>query len=213
MFIKDGQLPEDIRARADAQQNTNEIIEADAVDQTEISETEEKFVPDEFDSDYWYNLYGRPDIMDRFKVHMIDTAVFYIIYTAVYYLISPPESFNPGNFILTYLFFVYINAGQLITWIELLVTNGYTVGKKLYGHRVMRVDSKRLTLKDVLVRSLAIKGFCNMASCGILNMFSIAAAYIKPVGKPAHDLAASTITVQLPRGKDKEKEEVRYEFN
>lgn len=206
MFIKDGQLPEDLAAKRKAGITENSP-------QPEIPEEEKIYEKplSEYEPEDWYAKYPKPDIMERFSVHLIDTGVFYILFCVIYYFAVPGTVFNPANFIFMYLFAVYTNLANFLTWIPLYLTNGYTPGKYLYKHRVFRMDGEKLTLRDVIVRTLLIKGFCNAASCGIMNIVSIIVAYVRPYTSALHDIAAGTVTVSIKSGK--KKEEKRVEFN
>lgn len=206
MFIKDGQLPEDIAARRKAGM-TEEAAHPETAAEEEIYEKPLS----EYEPEDWYAKYPKPDVMERFAVHMIDTGIFYIIFSLIYYFVIPGTEFNLANFVFMYFFAVYTNLANFLTWIPLLLTNGYTPGKYLYRHRVFRVDGEKLTLKDVIVRTLLIKGFCNTASCGIMNIVSIIVAYIRPYTSALHDIAANTVTVSVKA--ESKKEEKRVEFN
>lgn len=205
MFIKDGQLPEDLAAKRRAG-----ITETLLEEQTQEERPYEKPLS-EYEPEDWYEKYPKPDIMERFAVHLIDTAVFYILFSLIYYFAVPGTVFSLANFIFMYLFAVYANLANFLTWIPLYLTNGLTPGKYLYKHRVFRMDGEKLTLRDVIVRSLLIKGFCDAASCGIMNIVSIIVAYLRPYTSALHDIAANTVTVSV-KTKSKE-EEKRVEFN
>lgn len=209
MFIKDGQLPEDILARKKAG-----II--DEPTEPEVPEKEPVYIKpfSEYEAEDWYSTYPKIDIMVRFKVHLVDTAIFYIIFSALYFIFIPNPVYSLGNFIFLYLFAVYVNAVDFITWPILLLTNGYTPAKYIYKQRVKRMDGEKLTIKDVIVRSLLIKGFCNAASCGMMNMASIVIAYARPNNRALHDVAANTITLDIAEKKSKKdtKKENRVEF-
>lgn len=207
MFIKDGQLPEDILARKKA----GTYVEESA---SEASPEEPVYVKpfSEYEEEDWYELYPKTDIMVRLKVHLLDTAVFYVIFAAIYYLFVPGTVFSVGNFIFWYLFAVYTNAAIFVTWPVLLITNGYTPAKYFYKQRVFRMDGERLRIKDVIVRSLLIKGFCNAASCGLMNIFSIIFAYARPHHKALHDVAAYTITLDIREREEEKDKAVRVEF-
>lgn len=208
MFIKDGQLPEDLLAKEKA----GITKEESPLSEQENAASQEQMPPaEEYDPEYWYHKYEKPDIMDRLKIHMIDSGIFYGIFCLIYYLVTPGIAFNLSTFIIMYLVAVYVNAAHFFTWIFLLLTNGYTPGKYLYKNRVLRMDGKKLTFRDVFVRNFLMKAFCNAASCGMMNIASIIVAYVKPNSRPLHDISAGTITVQIfDRKKKKEK---RVEFN
>ncbi|MBE6020153.1 MAG: RDD family protein [Firmicutes bacterium] len=200
MFIKDGQLPEDILARKKAGTYVEETSpEAPAEEPVYVKPFSE------FEEEDWYELYPKTDIMVRLKVHLLDTAVFYAIFAAIYFVLIPNTVFSVGTLIFWYLFAVYTNAAIFVTWPILFITNGFTPAKYFYKQRVVRMDGERLGLKDVIVRSLLIKGFCNAASCGIFNIVSIIFAYARPYHKALHDVAASTITLDI-REKEEDKE-------
>ena len=205
MFIKDGQLPEDILARKKAGTYVEETA-------SETAPEEPVYVKpfSEYEEEDWYALYPKTDIMVRLKVHLLDTAVFYLIFALIYFVFIPNTVFTVTNFIIWYLFAVYTNAANFITWPILLITNGYTPAKYFYKQRVVRMDGERLNIRDVIVRSLLIKGFCNAASCGIFNMVSIIFAYARPYHKALHDVAANTITLDV--SEREEEQEARVEF-
>jgi len=193
MNIRDGEISE------------NPIIEPAINEQ---AQDEQNIEPT---TEYWYGKYAKPDIMDRFKVHLIDTAVVYIILSVIYYLVMPGAKFEISNFLFLYFFAVYTNAAEFLTWIMLFLTNGFTVGKFLYKHRVIRMDGQKLTLRDVFVRNFLIKGFCDAASCGIMNIVSILVAYGKPSNRAVHDIAANTLTIQLEHRKEKPEREYKFD--
>lgn len=205
MFIKDGQLPEDILARKKAGTYVEETPpEAPAEEPVYVKPFSE------YEEEDWYALYPKTDIMVRLKVHLLDTAVFYIIFAVIYFGLIPNTVFTAGNFVAYYLFAVYTNAAIFVTWPILFITNGYTPAKYFYKQRVVRMDGERLSLRDVIVRSLLIKGFCNAASCGLMNIASIIFAYARPYHKALHDVAASTITLDI--SEREETAEARVEF-
>ena len=162
----------------------------------------------------WYAKYPKPDIWDRFKAHFVDAILVYIPVTLVYYLVLPYflpiEPFNAGYVFIRLFLAVYLNMGQLVTWIFLAKTNGSTPGKKLFHQRVMRLDGEKITLKDAFVRDFLIKGICNLCSFGLMNIASIVVAYIKANNRPLHDVAAYTVTIDVSGPAE---EEPRVEFN
>lgn len=205
MFIKDGELPEDLIEK----RKLGTINKKEEKPEPEEEPVYEKPLS-EYTAEDWYEKYDKPDIMDRFKVHLIDSFTVYAVFAAIYYFVLPGHSINLTSVVFMYLFFVYLNFGQALTWIELLITNGYTVGKFIYRHRVVRMDGERLTFRDVFVRSFLMKGFCDFASCGIMNMASIIASYVKPFGRAAHDISANTVTIDMKEHIEKEEERVEF---
>ena len=73
------------------------------------------------------------------------------------------------------------------------------------------MDGQKLTLRDVFVRNFLIKGFCDAASCGIMNIVSILVAYGKPSNRAVHDIAANTLTIQLEHRKEKPEREYKFD--
>lgn len=229
LFMKDGELPEDILAAqklAEAEQlaaeaealakkyeeegispENAEIIEElmSKLDRLEKEEEEKELFAEKEeeveDKDLTLEIYRktpRPDIMDRLWPLMIDTAVVFIVLAPLYYLLIPGAVFTIGGMFLLYLFCVYVNFAELVLWIPLYLTNGYTLGKRLFKQRVVSLHgNEKLTLKEVFVRSFLIKGFCTVASYGMLNIASIICAYIRPHSRSIHDIAAKTVTVQF----------------
>lgn len=167
----------------------------------------------ELDAEDWYAKYPKPDIWDRFKAHFVDAMLVYIPGTLIYYLLLPHfltvEPFNAGYVLIRLFLAVYLNAGQLISWIFLWKTNGYTPGKKLVKQKVVRMNGRRLTLKDAFVRDFLIKGVCNLCSFGLMNIASIIVGYLKANNRTLHDIAAYTVTIDV---KEPEEEEPRVEF-
>lgn len=167
----------------------------------------------ELDAEDWYAKYPKPDIWDRFKAHFVDAMLVYIPGTLIYYLLVPlflpVEPFNAGYVLIRLFLAVYLNAGQLISWIFLWRTNGYTPGKKLFKQKVVRLNGSRLTLKDAFVRDFLIKGVCNLCSFGLMNIASIIVGYLKAHNRTLHDIAAYTVTIDVH---EPEEEEPRVEF-
>lgn len=158
----------------------------------------------------WYAVYPKPDIWDRFKSHVVDTLIVYIPVMVVYYLFIPGTVFNPGQILLWFFLAVYLNIGQAVSWIFLWRTNGYTPGKKLFKHRVVRLDGDKLELRDVFIRDFLIKGVCDICSFGLMNIASIIIGYIKANSRVLHDVAANTLTIDVS---DPPEEEPRVEFD
>ena len=162
----------------------------------------------------WYAKYPKPDIWDRFKSHFVDAMLVYIPAMLVYYLVLPAflpiEPFNPAYVLVRLFLAVYLNVGQLITWIFLWRTNGRTPGKKMFKQRVVRLDGESLTLKDAFIREFLIKGVCNLCSFGLMNIASIIVAYIRPNSRALHDVAANTLSIDVSGPGE---EEPRVEFN
>ena len=167
----------------------------------------------ELEPEDWYAKYPKPDIWDRFKVHFVDAMLVYIPGTLIYYLLVPlflpVEPFNAGYVLIRLFLAVYLNAGQLISWIFLWKTNGYTPGKKLFKQKVVRLNGERLTLKDAFVRDFLIKGVCNLCSFGLMNIASIIVGYVKANSRVLHDVAANTLSIDVSEPPE---EEPRVEF-
>ncbi len=209
MFIKDGELPENLLKKKN-KTDTEETAESDkAAEDTASDQIVEKPLS-EYTNEDWYAKYPKPDIMDRFKVHVIDTLSFFIPGALIYYFLIPNTEFELTGFLFVLFFAIYLNAAIFLTWIELYFTNGYTLGKYIFKHRVFRMDGERLTFRDVFVRNFLIKAFCDWASFGMLNIISIIIAYLRPYTRAVHDVAANTITVDVRIVEPKP--EKRYEF-
>ena len=177
----------------------------------DLPETEAPDPEEDIDPAQWYAKYPKPDIWDRFKAHFVDTLLFYVPATAIYYLFVPGTEFNAGVVFLRFFFAIYINAAQILSWIFLRATNGSTPGKRLFKQRVVRLDGEPLTLKDVIIRDVLIKGVCNVCSFGLMNIASIIVGYVRPNNRALHDIAAYTVTISVKKLKDEE--EPRVEFN
>ncbi len=144
-----------------------------------------------------YKKTPRPDIMGRLWPLMIDTAIVYVFIAIVYFGLIPGTKFSIGGVFFLYLFCVYTNIAEAVLWIPLYFTNGYTLGKKLFGQRVVSLDGhEKLTFKEVFVRTFLIKFFCTVASYGMLNLASIVIGYLKPYSRVLHDVAGRTVTIQ-----------------
>ena len=144
-----------------------------------------------------YKKTPRPDIMGRLWPLMIDTAIVYIFIAIVYFVFIPGTKFSVGGLFFLYLFCVYTNIAEAVLWIPLYFTNGYTLGKKIFGQRVVSLDGhEKLTFKEVFVRTFLIKFFCTIASYGMLNLASIVIGYLRPYSRVLHDVAGRTVTVQ-----------------
>lgn len=99
------------------------------------------------------------------------------------------------------LFFITFIFGisNLLTALQLWITNGYTLGKWAVKIRVVRVGGGKLTFWDCLLRDGIIKTVANAITSGILNLVSFIWACATPEHKTVQDLAANTKVINMVR--------------
>lgn len=92
-----------------------------------------------------------------------------------------------------------LGVSNILTAILLWAGNGYTPGKWLLKIRVVRLDSKKLTFWDAILREFLIKGIGNVILSGILNIGSFIWGCATSQHKTVQDLAAQTKVIKVAR--------------
>lgn len=88
---------------------------------------------------------------------------------------------------------------NLLTTLQLWLTNGYTLGKWALKIRVVKPNGNKLTFLECFLRDTVIKTIANSITSGLLNLGSFIWASATPENKTVHDLAASTKVVNVVR--------------
>jgi uncharacterized RDD family membrane protein YckC len=110
-----------------------------------------------------------------------------------------PMSGIMGSLVMGRLFMLFlIGSGfNFFTALFLWATNGYTPGKWLLKMRVVKINGKKLSFLDALLRDVAIKCIANSMLSGFLNIGSFIWGCATEDHKTVHDLAAQTRVVDV----------------
>jgi len=144
---------------------------------------------------------GLASMSRRLGAFMVDTFVSAI---AILLAVLPVEFIGSGTIqggILISLLplILLLGVSNILTAILLWAGNGYTPGKWLLKIRVVRLDSKKLTFWDAILREFSIKGIGNVILSGILNMGSFIWGCATSQHKTVQDLAAQTKVIKVAR--------------
>lgn len=88
---------------------------------------------------------------------------------------------------------------NIITFFELWLFKGYTLGKWLMKIRVVQKNGERITAWQAVLRDVFIKMIANGMTWGILNVISFIWGCISPECKTIHDMAAHTEVINIQR--------------
>lgn len=144
---------------------------------------------------------GLASMSCRLGAFMVDTFVSAI---AILLAVLPSKLLGSGTIqggilILLLPLILLLGVSNILTAILLWAGNGYTPGKWLLKIRVVRLDSKKLTFWDAILREFLIKGSGNVISNGILNMGSFIWGCATSRHKTVQDLAAQTKVIKVAR--------------
>lgn len=93
--------------------------------------------------------------------------------------------------------FIFFGIGNIFNVIILWKFNGYTLGKRLFKLKTVKVDGTKLKFSDAVIRELVIKIIGNIITGGLLNIGSFIWACITDGQKTVHDASAKTKVIEL----------------
>ncbi|WP_175428253.1 RDD family protein [Bacillus solimangrovi] len=126
------------------------------------------------------------DYFFRFFAATIDTVFILSIITLPLWLVfSKSDSFYILNFILTNLYLIALP----VIW------NGFLIGKRLTGMRIVKLNGEKVSVKTMIVRQLG-GGFIYLISFGILSFVSCFMVIMRQDRRAIHDFLAGTIVIE-----------------
>jgi len=144
---------------------------------------------------------GLASMSRRLGAFMVDTFVSAI---SILLAVLPSKLLGSGTIqggilILLLPLILLLGVSNILTAILLWAGNGYTPGKWLLKIRVVKLDSKKLTFWDAILREFLIKGIGNVILNGILNIGSFIWGCATSQHKTVQDLAAQTKVIKVAR--------------
>jgi uncharacterized RDD family membrane protein YckC len=77
--------------------------------------------------------------------------------------------------------------------------NGYTVGKRLLGIRIVKVDGTSLDLKAMFLRAIVVEGILTLLTFAYLPLVSLVMVIVRRDKRAVHDLLAGTYVIKESR--------------
>ncbi|MDX8363461.1 MULTISPECIES: RDD family protein [Bacillaceae] len=120
----------------------------------------------------------------RFFAYFIDSVFIFLFISLPIYLITKSEE---GLLLI-----------QIITSLYVMVLpvfwNGYLIGKRLMGIRVVKTNGQKVTIGTMVIRYIG-GSFLYLISFGILLIISIFMVILRQDNRAFHDLLAGTIVI------------------
>ncbi|OEH92449.1 RDD family protein [Bacillus solimangrovi] len=91
--------------------------------------------------------------------------------------------------------FLYLTITNIYLIVVPVMWNGYLIGKKLTGMRVVKLNGDKVSISTMIVRQIG-GGFLYIISFGILFIVSFFMVILRKDHRAIHDIIAGTIVIE-----------------